>query len=244
MAACAQELKELIASYQTLRESGRGPAICNTIIETARQCNLDKDIQLPEEDAKDLDLAQRDSLVGQAYSRSPPLALLPCLYTISRPLPFPWQSSLTLLPCLCTIFRMPLPFHWQHTWCRWPCGVNPRLQTHPFQAHAVAANAWQLEFRRLWSYLAAKLIVPEHLYRTTVARWLIGVGVCEWWGKRGEGVSQMPVVSCRQRFAVIKRFAAVLLSSSGSISLLVHNVGAQNQVMTRLTSTWIGLATL
>lgn len=64
-----QELKELIASYQTLRESGRGPAICNTIIETARQCNLDKDIKLPEGDAKDLDLAQRDSLVGQAYSR-------------------------------------------------------------------------------------------------------------------------------------------------------------------------------
>jgi hypothetical protein len=67
-----QELKELIASYQTLRESGRGPAICNTIIETARQCNLDKDIKLPEEDAKELDLAQRDSLVGQAYSRQVP----------------------------------------------------------------------------------------------------------------------------------------------------------------------------
>ena len=64
-----QELKELISSYQTLRESGRGPAICNTIIETARQCNLDKDINLPEGDAKDLDLAHRDSLVGQAYSR-------------------------------------------------------------------------------------------------------------------------------------------------------------------------------
>ena len=64
-----QELKELISSYQTLRESGRGPAICNTIIETARQCNLDKDIKLPEEDAKELDLAQRDGVVGQAYSR-------------------------------------------------------------------------------------------------------------------------------------------------------------------------------
>ena len=66
---CVQELKELIASYQTLRESGRGPAICDTIIATARQCNLDKDIKLPEEGAKDFDLAQRDSLVGMAYSR-------------------------------------------------------------------------------------------------------------------------------------------------------------------------------
>ncbi len=71
-----QELKELIASYQTLRESGRGPAICNTIIETARQCNLDKDIKLPEEDAKELDLPQRDSLVGQAYSRQVPYHML------------------------------------------------------------------------------------------------------------------------------------------------------------------------
>ena len=74
-----QELKELISSYQTLRESGRGPAICNTIIETARQCNLDKDIQLPEEDAKELDLAHRDSLVGQAYSRY----LVACSFTHS-----------------------------------------------------------------------------------------------------------------------------------------------------------------
>ena len=68
--ASPQELKELISSYQTLRESGRGPAICNTIIETARQCNLDKDIKLPEGDAKELDLAQRDGVVGSAYSRS------------------------------------------------------------------------------------------------------------------------------------------------------------------------------
>ena len=65
-----QELKELISSYQTLRESARGSAICNTIIETARQCNLDKDIKLPEGDAKELDLAQRDGVVGSAYSRS------------------------------------------------------------------------------------------------------------------------------------------------------------------------------
>jgi hypothetical protein len=37
-----QELKELISSYQGMRDGGRAPAICATIIETARQCNLDK----------------------------------------------------------------------------------------------------------------------------------------------------------------------------------------------------------
>ena len=64
-----QELKELIASYQTLRESGRGPAICATIIETARQCNLDKDIRLPDADPKELSLEGRDTVVGQVYSK-------------------------------------------------------------------------------------------------------------------------------------------------------------------------------
>ncbi|KAL3142075.1 Magnesium chelatase [Trebouxia sp. C0010 RCD-2024] len=94
-----KELKELIASYQTLRESGRGPAICNTIIETARQCNLDKDIQLPEEDAKDLDLAQRDSLVGQAYSRLMEIEsrLLPCgLHVVGSP-PTAMEAIATLV---------------------------------------------------------------------------------------------------------------------------------------------------
>jgi cobalamin biosynthesis Mg chelatase CobN len=37
-----KELKELISSYQSMRESGRAEQICATIIETARQCNLDK----------------------------------------------------------------------------------------------------------------------------------------------------------------------------------------------------------
>ena len=31
-----QELKELISSYQSQREAGRGPAICSSIISTAR----------------------------------------------------------------------------------------------------------------------------------------------------------------------------------------------------------------
>ena len=37
-----KELKELISSYQSMRDSGRAVAVCATIIETARQCNLDK----------------------------------------------------------------------------------------------------------------------------------------------------------------------------------------------------------
>ena len=40
-----KELKELIASYQSLKDSGRGPSIVNTIITTAITCNLDKDIK-------------------------------------------------------------------------------------------------------------------------------------------------------------------------------------------------------
>lgn len=45
-----KELKELISSYQSMRESGRAEQITATIIETARQCNLDKDVQLPADD--------------------------------------------------------------------------------------------------------------------------------------------------------------------------------------------------
>lgn len=65
-----QELKELIASYQGLREGSRAPAICGTIIETARQCNLDRDVTLPEADAApDLSLDERDGVVGKVYSK-------------------------------------------------------------------------------------------------------------------------------------------------------------------------------
>lgn len=62
-----KELKELISSYQSLRESGRAIAICNTIVETARQCNMDKDVQLPEDDAKDMKEDARDLVVGNVY---------------------------------------------------------------------------------------------------------------------------------------------------------------------------------
>ena len=67
----AQELKELIASYQTLRESGRGPAIAATIISTARQCNMDRDCNLPpdETDTGAMPLDERDGIVGNVYRK-------------------------------------------------------------------------------------------------------------------------------------------------------------------------------
>ena len=62
-----KELGELVASYQGLRESGRGPSIVNSIVATARQCNLDKDVELPgeEDDTADLSLDERDGVVGK-----------------------------------------------------------------------------------------------------------------------------------------------------------------------------------
>ena len=44
-----------------MRESGRAIQIANTIVETAKQCNLDRDIDLPTEDAADLDQEVRPS---------------------------------------------------------------------------------------------------------------------------------------------------------------------------------------
>ena len=83
-----KELGELVGSYQQLREGGRGIQIVNTIIETARQCNLDKDVDLPEEDASTLDLEGRDALVGAVYRQLMEIEsrLLPCgLHTIGKP---------------------------------------------------------------------------------------------------------------------------------------------------------------
>ena len=63
-----------------MRESGRAVQIANTIVETAKQCNLDRDIELPEEDAADLDMDARDSIVGNCYSKLMEIEsrLLPC----------------------------------------------------------------------------------------------------------------------------------------------------------------------
>merc|ERR1740115_68926 len=67
-----KELKELISSYQGLRENeGRGPAIVNSIVSTAWTCNLDKDIKdLPSLDgysAANDSAERRDDIVGKVY---------------------------------------------------------------------------------------------------------------------------------------------------------------------------------
>ncbi|MBF2097831.1 MAG: magnesium chelatase subunit H [Gloeomargaritaceae cyanobacterium C42_A2020_066] len=64
-----RELKELIGSYQSLKDSGRGSAIVNSVIEACRQVNLDQDIPLPERPAEDLSAEERDTLVGQVYKQ-------------------------------------------------------------------------------------------------------------------------------------------------------------------------------
>ncbi len=83
-----KELSELVGSYQQMRESSRGVQIVNAIIETARQCNLDQDVELPETDASLLKLEGRDAVVGAVYSQLMEIEsrLLPCgLHTIGKP---------------------------------------------------------------------------------------------------------------------------------------------------------------
>merc|ERR1712127_531465 len=88
-----KELKELISSYQGLRENeGRGPAIINSIVSTAYTCNLDKDItDLPDVetyDAKHDNLERRDDIAGKVYAQIMQIEsrLLPCgLHTVGVP---------------------------------------------------------------------------------------------------------------------------------------------------------------
>ncbi|MBW4664408.1 MAG: magnesium chelatase subunit H [Chroococcus sp. CMT-3BRIN-NPC107] len=83
-----KELSELIASYQTLKGSGRGIPIVNTIMDKCRLVNLDKDITLPETDAKDMTAEERDNIVGMVYRRLMEIEsrLLPCgLHVIGKP---------------------------------------------------------------------------------------------------------------------------------------------------------------
>ncbi|AFY81080.1 magnesium chelatase subunit H [Oscillatoria acuminata] len=83
-----QELNELIGSYQTLKESGRGVAIVNTIMDKCRLVNLDQDINLPEKDAIELTPEERDNVVGQVYRKLMEIEsrLLPCgLHVIGKP---------------------------------------------------------------------------------------------------------------------------------------------------------------
>jgi magnesium chelatase subunit H len=88
-----KELKELISSYQGLRENeGRGPAIVNSIVSTAWTCNLDKDIpELPNletYDAASDTTENRDIIVGKVYAQIMQIEsrLLPCgLHTVGVP---------------------------------------------------------------------------------------------------------------------------------------------------------------
>jgi magnesium chelatase subunit H len=83
-----KELSELIGSYQTLKDSGRGVAIVNTIMDKSRIVNLDKDIALPEKDASEMTAEERDNIVGMVYRRLMEIEsrLLPCgLHVIGKP---------------------------------------------------------------------------------------------------------------------------------------------------------------
>ena len=83
-----KELSELIASYQSQKDSGRAIQIVNAIVETARQCNLDKDVALPDTDANEMSAEERDTLVGKLYIKLMEIEsrLLPCgLHVIGKP---------------------------------------------------------------------------------------------------------------------------------------------------------------
>ncbi|CAN4089907.1 unnamed protein product [Withania somnifera] len=93
-----KQLSELISSYQSLKDSGRGPQIVNSIISTARQCNLDKDVDLPEE-GQEIDAKERDLVVGKVYSKIMEIEsrLLPCgLHIIGQP-PTAMEAVATLV---------------------------------------------------------------------------------------------------------------------------------------------------
>ncbi len=83
-----KELSELIGSYQTLKDSGRGVSIVNAIVDKCRIVNLDKDIDLPESDPKDMSSEERDNIVGIVYRKLMEIEsrLLPCgLHIIGKP---------------------------------------------------------------------------------------------------------------------------------------------------------------
>jgi magnesium chelatase subunit H len=83
-----QELQELIGSYQTLKDTGRGIPIVNTIMDKCRLVNLENDVHLPDKDAKDMAAEERDNVVGSVYRRLMEIEsrLLPCgLHVIGKP---------------------------------------------------------------------------------------------------------------------------------------------------------------
>eukprot|EP00217_Crustomastix_stigmatica_P012631 CAMPEP_0183793870 /NCGR_PEP_ID=MMETSP0803_2-20130417/3490_1 /TAXON_ID=195967 /ORGANISM="Crustomastix stigmata, Strain CCMP3273" /LENGTH=1445 /DNA_ID=CAMNT_0026038259 /DNA_START=48 /DNA_END=4383 /DNA_ORIENTATION=- len=85
-----KELKELISSYQTLKDTGRGVSITDSIMATARQCNLEQDCALPPDDvsADTLEAEERDGVVGRVYQKLMEIEsrLLPCgLHVVGCP---------------------------------------------------------------------------------------------------------------------------------------------------------------
>ncbi|NEQ45748.1 MAG: magnesium chelatase subunit H [Leptolyngbya sp. SIOISBB] len=83
-----KELSELIGSYQSQKDSGRAVQIVNAIVETARVCNLDRDVELPEVDASEMSADDRSNLVGKIYIKLMEIEsrLLPCgLHVIGKP---------------------------------------------------------------------------------------------------------------------------------------------------------------
>ncbi|PKA62593.1 Magnesium-chelatase subunit ChlH, chloroplastic [Apostasia shenzhenica] len=93
-----KQLSELISSYQSLKDSGRGPQIVSSIISTAKQCNLDKDVSLPVE-GEQLSVKERDLVVGKVYSKIMEIEsrLLPCgLHVIGEP-PSAMEAVATLV---------------------------------------------------------------------------------------------------------------------------------------------------
>ncbi|XVE75610.1 hypothetical protein DITRI_Ditri12bG0106900 [Diplodiscus trichospermus] len=93
-----KQLSELISSYQSLKDSGRGQQIVNSIISTAKQCNLDKDVKLPEE-GEEISAKERDLVVGKVYSKIMEIEsrLLPCgLHVIGEP-PSAMEAVATLV---------------------------------------------------------------------------------------------------------------------------------------------------
>ena len=83
-----KELGELIGSYQSLKDGGRGIQIVDTVMDQARICNLDKDIDFPEQAAKDLTQEERDTIIGLVYKKLMEIEsrLLPCgLHVIGKP---------------------------------------------------------------------------------------------------------------------------------------------------------------
>jgi magnesium chelatase subunit H len=83
-----KELGDLIGSYQSLKDGGRGIQIVDTVMDQARICNLDKDITFPDHSAKEMTQDERDTIIGLVYKQLMEIEsrLLPCgLHIIGKP---------------------------------------------------------------------------------------------------------------------------------------------------------------